>query len=54
MKKLTCAKIFWFLTLNQCESYLSIFKLLTAEAYEAYSTFIKILFEKLDSQTYHP
>jgi hypothetical protein len=32
-----------FLILNQGESYLSIFLLLIAEAFEAYSTLIKIL-----------
>jgi hypothetical protein len=34
-----------FLILNQAESYLSIFFLLTAEASGAYSTLIKILLE---------
>jgi hypothetical protein len=36
------AKYFGFPILNEGESYSSIFKLLTAEAYEAYSTLIKI------------
>jgi hypothetical protein len=34
-----------FLILNQGESYLSIFLLLTAETFGAYSTLIKILLE---------
>jgi hypothetical protein len=42
LEKLIHAKIFQFLTLNQGESYSSIFKLMTAEAYGAYSTLIKI------------
>jgi hypothetical protein len=37
------SKYFGFLILNQGESYLSIFLLLTAEVFGAYSTLIKIL-----------
>jgi hypothetical protein len=38
-------KISGFLTLNQGESYLNIFKLLTVEACGTYSILIKILLE---------
>jgi hypothetical protein len=39
------SRYFDFLILNQGESYLSIFLILTAEAFGAYSTLIKILLE---------
>jgi hypothetical protein len=45
MEKLIYAKYSGFLRLNQGEYYSSIFTLLTAEAFGAYSTLIKILLE---------
>jgi hypothetical protein len=45
LEKLIYASYFGFLILNQGESYSSIFKLLTDEAFGAYSTLIKILLE---------
>jgi hypothetical protein len=45
LEKLIYVKYSGFLTLSRGESYWSIFKLLTAEAYGNYSTLIKILLE---------
>jgi hypothetical protein len=44
-EKINICQKFQFLILNQGASYLSIFKLLAAEAYVTYSTLIKILLE---------